>query len=66
MAWHGEKVRFWFPVTLLGGGLAVLAVRLADGESLRGACAAANAAAAKSVERKYVLPSLPLRGEIAV
>ena len=28
MAWHGEKVRFWFPVTLLGGGLAVLVVRL--------------------------------------
>ena len=45
---------------------AVLAVRLAEGESLRGACAAANAAAAKSVERKYVLPSLPLRGEMAV
>ena len=45
---------------------AVLAVRLAEGESLRGACAAANAAAAKSVERKYVLPSLPFRGEMAV
>ena len=45
---------------------AVLAVRLAEGESLCGACAAANAAAAKSVERKYVLPSLPLRGEMAV
>lgn len=45
---------------------AVLAVRLAEGESLRGACVAANAAAAKSVERKYVLPSLPFRGEMAV
>lgn len=45
---------------------AVLAVRLVEGESLRDACAAANAAAAKSVERKYVLPSLPLRGEMAV
>ena len=40
---------------------AVLAVRLAEGEPLRAACVAANAAAAKSVEKKYVLPSLPRR-----
>ena len=45
---------------------AVLAVRLAEGASLREACLAANAAAAKSVEKKYVLPSLPFRGEMAV
>ena len=28
MVWRGEKVRFWFPVTCLGGCLAVLVVRL--------------------------------------
>lgn len=38
---------------------AVLAVRLADGDSLEDACIAANAAAAKSVEVRYVMPSLP-------
>ena len=38
---------------------AVLAVRLADGEPLGEACAAANAAAAQSVRVRYVLPSLP-------
>ncbi len=40
---------------------AVLATRLADGETLRDACSAANGAAAKSVETKYVMPSLPRR-----
>lgn len=41
---------------------AVLAVCLADGEPLREACVAANAAAAQSVAVRYVLPSLPRRG----
>ena len=40
---------------------AVLAVRLAEGESLPEACRAANEAAAKSVTVRYVLPSLPVR-----
>ena len=40
---------------------AVLAVRLAEGDGLREACVAANAAAAQSVAVKYVLPSLPYR-----
>jgi len=40
---------------------AVLAVRLAEEESLHDACVAANAAAARSVEVKYVMPSLPFR-----
>jgi len=42
---------------------AVLAVRLADGETLRDACVAANAAAAQSVAAKYVMPSLPFRSQ---
>ena len=37
----------------------VLAVRLAEGASLRDACIAANAAAAQSVAAHYVLPSIP-------
>ena len=37
----------------------VLAVRLAEGEALPAACAAANEAAAKSVASRYVLPSIP-------
>ena len=41
---------------------AVLAVRLAEGEELRDACVAANAAAAQSVAVRYVMPSLPRRG----
>ena len=40
---------------------AVLAVRLAEGAALPDACAEANAAAARSVEVRYVLPSLPRR-----
>ena len=40
---------------------AVLAVRLAEGETLRDACVAANAAAAQSVAVRYVIPSLPFR-----
>ena len=40
---------------------AVLAVRLAEGETLHDACVAANEAAAQSVAVKYVLPSLPHR-----
>lgn len=39
----------------------VLAVRLAEGASLRDACVAANAAAARSVAVRYVLPSIPFR-----
>lgn len=37
----------------------VLAVRFAEGEALRDACIAANAAAAQSVAVRYVLPSIP-------
>ena len=37
----------------------VLAVRLAEGEELRDACVAANAAAAKCVSARYVMPSIP-------
>ena len=39
----------------------VLAVRLAEGEALPAACAAANEAAAKSVAARYVMPSIPYR-----
>ena len=39
----------------------VLAVRLAEGESLRDACVAANAAAAKCVSARYVMASIPKR-----
>ena len=39
----------------------VLAVRLAEGESLRDACIAANAAAAEEVVSRYVMPSIPHR-----
>ena len=42
---------------------AVLATRLAEGEDLRTACVAANAAAAASVSVRYVMPSLPRRGD---
>ena len=41
---------------------AVLAVRLAEGETLHDACVAANAAASQSVAVRYVMPSLPRRG----
>jgi len=40
---------------------AVLAVRLAEEETLHDACVAANAAAAQSVAIRYVMPSLPFR-----
>lgn len=40
---------------------AVLAVRLAEGESLREACIAANAAAALEVSGRYVIPAIPRR-----
>jgi ribokinase len=40
---------------------AVLAVRLAEGESIRDACIAANEVASRSVEVRYVMPSLPKR-----
>ena len=40
---------------------AVLAVRLAEDETLHDACVAANAAAAQSVAKCHVLPSLPYR-----
>ena len=39
----------------------VLAVRLAEGATLRDACVAANSAAAQSVAVRYVLPSIPRR-----
>lgn len=54
------------PVDSTGAGdtfTAVLAIRLAEGASMREACAAANDAAGFSVTVRYVLPSLPLRGE---
>ena len=41
---------------------AVLAVRLAEGESIADACRAAVAAASESVTKRFVLPSLPYRG----
>ena len=41
----------------------VLAARLAEGESLEGACRAANVAAGLEVTRRYVLPAIPTRGE---
>jgi ribokinase len=40
----------------------VLAVRLAEGASLRDACIVANAAASQSVAARYVMPSIPYRG----
>ena len=40
---------------------AVFAVRLAEGEALRDACIAANAAAAEEVAVRYVMPSIPRR-----
>lgn len=43
---------------------AVLATRLAEGESLRDACAAANEAASQSVAVRYVMPSLPKRSPL--
>ena len=43
----------------------VLAVRLAAGDTLSEACAAANAAAAQSVTRHFVLPSIPKVGGLA-
>ncbi len=43
---------------------AVLAVRLAEGASLRDACAEANTAAARSVAVRYVMPSIPKRGTV--
>ena len=42
---------------------AVLAVRLSEDETLRDACVAANAAAALSVEKRFVMPALPRRRE---
>ena len=42
----------------------VLAVRLAEGAPLREACAAANAAAARSVTIRHVLPSIPRRNAL--
>lgn len=42
----------------------VLATRLAEGKDLEAACAAANRAAAFSVTRRYVMPSIPHRSDI--
>ena len=56
------------PVDSTGAGdafTATLAVRLAEGESLRDACRAANAAAGESVTVRHVMPSLPRRRAIA-
>lgn len=50
------------PVDSTGAGdvfTAVLCVRLAEGDDMRSACAAANAAASRSVAVRYVLPSIP-------
>ena len=44
---------------------AVLAVRLAEDESLRDACVAANAAASEEVTVRYVMPSIPRRRGLA-
>ena len=41
----------------------VLAARLAEGETLEGACRAANVAAGLEVTRRYVLPAIPTRSE---
>jgi ribokinase len=52
------------PVDSTGAGdtfTAVLAVRLAEGESMESACLAANEAAGRSVTVRYVLPSIPYR-----
>ena len=54
------------PVDSTGAGdtfTAVLAVRLAEGMPLADACREANAAAAYSVTVRYVMPSLPRRGD---
>ena len=40
---------------------ATLCVRLAEGEAIEDACRAANAAAAESVTKRYVMPSIPRR-----
>lgn len=56
------------PVDSTGAGdtfNATLAVRLARGDSLRDACVAANAAAARSVTIRYVLPSLPYASPVS-
>ena len=55
------------PVDSTGAGdtfTAVLAVRLAEGMPLADACREANAAAAHSVTVRYVMPSLPQRGDV--
>ena len=44
---------------------AVLAVRLAEDESLRDACVAANAVASEEVTVRYVMPSIPRRRGLA-
>ena len=52
------------PVDSTGAGdtfTAALAVRIAEGESISDACREANAAAARSVTVRYVMPSLPRR-----
>ena len=40
---------------------ATLCVRFAEGEAIEDACRAANAAAAESVTKRYVMPSIPRR-----
>lgn len=42
---------------------ATLCVRLAEGEAIEDACRAANAAAAESVTKRYVMPSIPFRAD---
>lgn len=43
---------------------ATLCLRLAEGEAIEDACRAANIAAAISVTKRYVMPSIPSRGEV--
>ena len=43
---------------------ATLCVRLAEGEAIEDACRAANIAAAISVAKRYVMPSIPYRNEV--
>lgn len=59
-----EAVDCGKPVDSTGAGdtfTAVLAVHMAEGTDLAGACRAANEAAGRSVTVRYVLPSIPSR-----
>ena len=60
---YRSRTGFWEMAlaAFIGTVAGTLAVRLAEGEQLPDACRAANAAAAKSVAVRYVLPSIPYR-----